>query len=227
MNFITRAQDGKRPVYVWDPVVRIFHWATVLLIGFSWYSAEIADDWLKYYMWSGYAILTLLLARIAWGFVGTRYARLGSFLPSPRAALRELLSLHRRKSDEVSIGHTPLGGINIVLMVICLLAQLGTGLFANDDVFSEGPLAHLVSKNTSDTLTALHEYNFNVLLILIALHIAAALYHLIYRRENLITPMITGYKHLAGDTAPTAAFKPLLATIVLAIAASLVYLLVR
>lgn len=218
---------GQRPVYVWDPAVRIFHWATVLLLGFSWYAVEAQDDWLEYHMWAGYAILTLLLARLAWGFVGTTYARFGSFLHSPRAVLRDLLSLHSRRSHRAMAGHTPLGGVNIVLMIVCLLVQIGTGLFANDDVFTEGPLFQLVSKNTSDTLTAIHHLNFNVLLTLVVLHVTAVFYHLVHRRENLIGPMITGYKKMAGDVTPATAFRPLLATALLALSASLVYLLVR
>lgn len=228
MNTTTHGKDGAhRPVYVWDPMVRIFHWATVLLLAFSWYAAEAEDDWLEYHMWSGYAILTLLLARLAWGFVGTTYARFGSFLHAPGAVLRDLLTLHWRKGYRVTTGHTPLGGVNVVLLFVCLLVQIGTGLFANDDVFTEGPLYGWVSKNTSDTLTALHHYNFNVLLALVALHVAAVFYHLIHRRENLIAPMITGYKKMAGDAAPATAFRPLLAAVVLAVAAGLVYLLVR
>ena len=114
----------------------------------------------------------------------------------------------------------------VVLLLLCLLFQAGTGLFANDDIFSEGPLANLVSKATSDQLTVLHKANFNLLLVLAALHIAAALFYLLVKGENLIRPMLTGRKHLAAP-APGLRFRsPFLALSVLALAAAAVWLLV-
>ncbi len=213
-------------VRVWDPLVRIFHWSLVTLIILSWYSADVAEDWMEYHMWSGYAVLTLLLLRVGWGFFGTTYARFGSFLHSPRVIIAELSSLHRR-SGRHFVGHTPLGGINIVLLLLCLLVQVGTGLFANDDIFTEGPLYRWVGKDTSDWLTAIHYYNFNVLLTLIGLHIAAVFYHLIRRRENLIAPMFTGRKKIAGNPVPAAKFRPGIAAALFSVATLAVYLLIR
>lgn len=212
-------------VYIWDPLVRLFHWSLVILVAFSWYSAETGGNWMQYHMWSGYAILTLVLVRVAWGFVGTSYARFGSLLHRPRAVFEDLRSLPLRDARRHA-GHTPLGGINIALLLICLLIQAGTGLFANDDIFTEGPLYRLVGKDTSDWLTAVHHYNFNALLLLVGLHIAAVFYHLIRRRENLIVPMVTGRKKMAGDIAPATVFRPALAAALLGAAAFAVYLLV-
>lgn len=213
-------------VHVWDPLVRIFHWTLALLIVLSWYSVDVAEDWMEYHMWSGYAVLTLVLLRIGWGFIGTTYARFGSFLHSPRAIAADLFSLHRREGRHFT-GHTPLGGINIVLLLLCLLVQAGTGLFANDDVFTEGPLYRWVGKDTSDWLTMIHYYNFNVLLALIGLHIAAVFYHLIRRRENLIAPMLTGRKKIAGNPVPATKFRPGIAATLFGAAALAVYLLIR
>lgn len=213
-------------IYVWDPLVRIFHWSLVGLIAFSWTSATLAGNWMQYHMWSGYAILTLLLVRIAWGFVGTRYARFTSFIHPPSVVIEDLRTLPRRDAREF-LGHGPLGGINVVLLIACLLVQAGTGLFANDDIFTEGPLYGLVSKDTSDWLTWVHHTNFNVLLVLAGLHIAAVFYHLVRRGQNLIVPMLTGYKKMAGDVAPADTFRPLRAVVLIAAAAFAVWLLVR
>lgn len=213
-------------VYVWDPLVRVFHWSLVLLIAFSWSSAELGGNWMQYHMWSGYAILTLALARVAWGFLGTSYARFGSFIHPPRAVIEDLASLHQREGRRYT-GHTPLGGLNIILLLACLLVQAGTGLFANDDIFTEGPLYGWVGKDTSDWLTMIHHYSFNLLLLLVALHVAAVLYHLLRRGENLIVPMMTGYKKMAGDAVPATAFRPAVAAALLGAAAAAVYLLVR
>lgn len=213
-------------VYVWDPLVRVFHWSLVALIVFSWTSATLGGNWMEYHMWSGFAILTLLLVRIAWGFVGTRHARFSSFIHPPSALIEDLRTLPRRDAREF-VGHGPLGGINIVLLIVCLLVQVGTGLFANDDIFTEGPLYGWVSKDTSDWLTGIHHTNFNVLLALAGLHIAAVFYHLVRRGQNLIGPMLTGYKRVAGDSAPADGFSPLRAIALVALAAFAVWMLVR
>ncbi len=91
-----------------------------------------------------------------------------------------------------------------MLILLCVLTQAATGMFANDDIINEGPLVKHVSKELSDWLTTIHKYNFNVMLALIGVHIGAVLYYLIWKSENLIKPMFTGRKHLpAGMAAAT------------------------
>lgn len=226
---MSRKNGPERRVHVWDPLVRIFHWALVGLLGFSWYAGSSGGNMMQYHMWSGYTILTLVLVRVVWGFIGTRHARFTDFLHSPRSILADLGSLHRRRSAVHVLGHTPLGGINVVLLLACVLVQAGTGLFANDDIFTEGPLYPLVTKDTSDWLTMVHHLNFNVLLLLAGLHVAAVFYHLLRRRENLIGPMFTGYKKTteADDSAPVVPFRPLVALALTVVVAGAVWWLVR
>ena len=114
-------------------------------------------------------------------------------------------------------------------LLLCLLIQASTGLFANDDVMLEGPLARLVSKETSDLLTRVHKANFYVLLTLVAFHVCAALYYLLAKRENLITPLFTGRKRVPqGDQAEDARGGPLWLAAALAAACALsVWLLVK
>lgn len=216
------AKAPEAPVTVWDLPTRLFHWILVVLIGVSWYCGETGE--MRWHMLSGQTILALLLFRLAWGLVGSQSARFTDFVRGPGAVVgyaRGLLA----GSAPPAVGHNPLGGWMVVALLLVLLIQAGTGLFANDDIFSEGPLADQVSKATSDQLTKLHKANFNLLLVLAALHIAAAFYYLLAKGENLIRPMFTGRKRLAGAAAPRLR-SPLLALALLAGAAGLVWLLV-
>ncbi len=186
-------------VLVWDIPVRAFHWALVLLIGFSWLSGQM--DWMTWHLYSGYAVLTLVLFRVIWGFIGSTHARFSDFIYGPRAVIAYIKTLPSRTAARFA-GHNPLGGISVVLIILCILVQTGTGLFANDDILTEGPLYKHVSKDLSDWLTTIHKYNINVLLTLIGVHVAAVLYYLFYKSENLIKPMFTGHKQLPPGVAP-------------------------
>lgn len=217
-------QDGVDAVPVWDIPVRLFHWTLVLLIAFSWLAAEM--DWMTWHMYSGYAVLTLVLFRIVWGFVGSTHARFSNFIYGPRALIGYVRTLPSRTAAKFA-GHNPLGGISVVLILLCLLAQAGTGLFANDDIINEGPLFKHVSKELSDWLTTIHKYNFNLLLALIAVHIGAVLYYLIWKSENLIKPMFTGLKHLPAGTVAAPMRGLGLAVVLLAICAAGVWVLVN
>lgn len=216
-------------VKVLDLPVRVFHWVLAALTCFSWWSGTQGGDPLlmTYHLWSGYSILTLLLFRIAWGFVGSTHARFRDFLYGPRAIFKFIKTLPRREAARFA-GYNPLGGLSVLLIFVCIALQIGTGLFANDDIVTEGPLYQWVSKGTSDFLTTIHSYNFYVLLALISLHIAAVLFHLVYKSENLFTPIFTGNKLLSQDAASAEARHPNpgLALLVFGVAALGVYLLV-
>ncbi|MCW5576390.1 MAG: cytochrome b/b6 domain-containing protein [Burkholderiales bacterium] len=221
-----QAGGGKQPVLVWDVAVRVFHWALVLLIGFSWLSAEM--DWMDWHFYSGYAVLTLILFRILWGFAGSTHARFGDFLYGPSAIIAYLRTLPSRTAAKFA-GHNPLGGISVLLILLCVLLQAGTGMFANDDILYEGPLYKHVSKDLSDLLTTIHKYNFNALLVLAGAHIAAVLYYLLWKSENLVKPMFTGRKQLPPGVAPAHARVrgAGLAVLLLAVCAAAVWFLVR
>jgi len=190
-------------VQVWDVPVRLFHWLLVLLFGVSWYTGKNGGiDEMTWHMWSGYALLALLAFRVLWGLVGSTSARFSQFIYGPRAATAYVAALTQRKPSNY-LGHTPLGGWMVVAMLLALLVQVGTGLFANDDIFVEGPLFAWVSKATSDWLTTVHKWNFELLLVLAGVHLAAVLYYALALRENIVTPMFTGRKRLPpGARAP-------------------------
>lgn len=187
------AEKKMYSVRVWDIPTRFFHWLLVALVVFSFITGKIGGTAMKYHELSGFVILVLVVFRLVWGFVGGEQSRFITFVRGPASVMRYASSLLRKDSLR-HLGHNPLGGWSIIAMLISLLIQAGTGLFANDDIFFEGPLYHLVSKKTSDWLTGIHFLNRKILLILVVIHVCAVLFYLIAKRENLIKPMITGTK---------------------------------
>lgn len=214
---------------MWDLPVRLFHWLLAALVAVSFVTGKVGGNAMQFHAWSGYAILSLVLFRIAWGLVGGRHARFADFVRGPVAVLdyaRSLLAGEPRKF----LGHNPLGGWMVLALLASLGLQAATGLFANDDIMIEGPLAVHVAKETSDLLTRVHDVNQNVLLGLVGLHVAAALFYLLVRRENLIVPLIVGHKRVVGDTGPDearASASPWRALVLVALCALAVAILVR
>ncbi|MEO6225135.1 MAG: cytochrome b/b6 domain-containing protein [Sphingomicrobium sp.] len=195
---------------VWDLPIRLFHWVLAGLIAFSWWSIEYHHgDW---HIWSGIAILTLLLFRLLWGVVGSSTARFSSFIRGPTAIRRYL------GGDWRGIGHSPLGALSVVALLGATAVQVGLGLVAEDeDGVMTGPLSRLVSIDTSDAARNLHEIWFYVLLAFIALHVAAILFFR-WRGKKLIAPMITGKTAEEPGTAPMRPAKWWLAIVCLVIA---------
>lgn len=182
------------PVRVWDLPTRVFHWSIVLLFAMSWWSAENnAMDWHRLF---GLIILGLLLFRLIWGFAGGSTARFSAFVRSPRAAISYLRTNGPRRA-----GHNPLGGYSVIAMLLMLVTQVVTGLFAVDvDGIDSGYLSHLVSFSEGRLASDIHEISFNVLLVLISLHVLTILFYLVVRRRNLVGPMITGADHQMDTT---------------------------
>ena len=169
---------------IWDLPTRLFHWLLVALIALSWWSAEYHQD--ELHIWLGMAVLSLLIFRLLWGFVGGSTARFANFIRGPRAVFGYLRGGWR------GIGHNPLGALSVVALLAMAGIQVVLGLFASDeDGLMQGPLAPRVSIDAADQAREWHEATFNVLLALIALHLAAIAYYRL-RGKNLLKPMITG-----------------------------------
>ncbi len=216
-------------IKVWDLPLRLFHWSLVLLVSFSGITGSFSDDFgpkvLEWHKLSGYAILSLVIFRLLWGFFGGTQARFANFLRGPRAVVAYLRQLGSGKR-EPQLGHNPAGGWSVLLMLTCLALQAGTGLFLSDeDLGFEGPLAKLVSSHTGDLLKAFHEANFVVLLTLIALHLSAIAFYFFAKKENLVRPMFTGRKELAGPASKGG--HALAGAVVLAVGAAAVWLIVN
>jgi len=194
--FATLARVTKRATPVWDLPTRLTHWLFVLCVAFSWWSAEQRlMDWHRY---SGYTVLGLLIFRIYWGLAGSSTARFAHFVRRPRAVV-EHLRLRREERARI-VGHSPPGSWSVVAMLLVMLTQVTLGLFATDlDGLESGPLSHLVSFDAGRDLAEAHEVTFNVLLALIALHVVAILFYLLYERNNLVTAMLSGRKRVEGE----------------------------
>ena len=211
-------------IKVWDLPVRLFHWAIVVLIFLAWVTQEYTR--MEWHMWVGYSILALLLFRIVWGFIGSDTARFTRFLRSPLSALRHLAHIRRREADH-EIGHNAAGGWMVLLMLALIGIQTGTGLFSNDDSDTEGPLMHLVSKDQSDWLSHIHSLNFKAIEAVIVLHVLAILIYAVFKRQNLVRPMVSGTKLMPADAAVPRLVNPVWAVVTLAIAAGVVAWVVR
>ena len=213
-------------VRVWDLPVRIFHWVLVLLVLSQLITASIGGNAMELHALGGYAILALVLFRISWGFVGGTHARFRDFLRGPAGVARYAQRL-MKSTAQIYRGHNPLGGWSVLLMLVSLLVQAVTGLFANDDVMMEGPLAKHVSEDASALFTLIHDINAAILLTLITLHIVAVFVYLLRGRQNLIVPMFTGRKAIElMDARPPKTGNPWLAALLLAALSSLVYFVV-
>jgi cytochrome b len=172
-----------------------------------------------------YTILAALLFRPAWGFVGSDTARLGRFPKCPVTAVRYLARLGRREPDTV-VGHNPAGGW-MVLVLLLLAVQVGTGLFSNDDVNARGPLALRVGKAISDEFSYWHAVNFWLVAAAIALHVVVVGAYAVLKGQNLVRPMVTGKKRLPGRTPAPRLRSPLLAGAIFFVAAALVWVALR
>ncbi|MFP5330605.1 MAG: cytochrome b/b6 domain-containing protein [Alphaproteobacteria bacterium] len=182
-----RTSSEPRQALVWDLPTRLFHWLLVLLFAFSWWSGK--NEEVELHIWSGIAVLTLLVFRLLWGLFGSSTARFSAFLRGPAAVAAYL----RNARSWNKAGHTPLGALSVVGLLLVLAAQVITGLFqTDDDGLVEGPLAHMVSFETAEAMNELHEIVFDVLLALVALHVAAILFYRLILDRKLTKPMITG-----------------------------------
>jgi cytochrome b len=184
-----------RSTPVWDLPTRLTHWLFVVCLAFSWWTAEQRFmDWHRY---SGYTMLGLLVFRIYWGIAGSSTVRFARFVGSPRAVL-EHLRLRREERARI-VGHSPLGSWSVVAMLLAVGTQVTLGLFATDiDGLESGPLSHLVSFDAARAFAEAHELSFDVLIALVALHVVAILFYLLYDRNNLLTAMLSGRKRVDG-----------------------------
>ncbi len=185
-------KDENERVRVWDVPTRVFHWSVAILVATSWYTADRGH--LQLHLWSGLTLLTMLLFRVVWGIVGTTTARFSNFVHRPGHVFAYLKALVNQER-QLHAGHNPAGGLMVVAMMMILFVQVGTGLFSNGGVSFQGPLALQISSDTSDQLTIVHGWVFNCILFFIWMHLVAIFFYLCVKGENLIRPIVTGYKH--------------------------------
>jgi cytochrome b len=181
MSKEARATDRSVKIRVWDPLLRAFHW--LVAIG-CFIDLFLLDDGRSWHRAIGYAVAAALLVRLLWGFVGTKYARFKTFIPTPFGLLSYVRALARRTEPRF-IGHNPAGAVMILLLMALLAGISLTGwMLTLDAYFGE------------EWLEDLHGALANVLLIFVLVHVVAALYESLRHSENLVWSMITGYKRL-------------------------------
>jgi cytochrome b len=176
---------------VWDLPTRLFHWALFVLVAGSITTIKLGGNWVDWHFRCGYAILTLLLFRVVWGFAGTRYARFSEMIATwarIQSALRDFF----KTGKSMSAGHNPLGSLSVLAMLCALLVQATTGLFSKDDVSDEGPLAVYVKNSASEWISSVHSANAVVIYILLGLHVIAIAFYYWRKGMNLVGPMISG-----------------------------------
>lgn len=189
---------------LWDAPTRLVHWGLVICLGFSWWSGETGR--MGWHRWSGYVVVGLLVFRIVWGFAGSQTSRFSSFLKGPKATLAYARNLPSRASAATA-GHNPLGAWSILAILLVLMVQTVSGLFAVDvDGLESGPLAERVSFEAGRLAARWHHWSFSALQALVALHIFAVVFYLTYKRTDLVGPMITGRRRF--PQAPELAFAP-------------------
>ncbi|MDD9877162.1 MAG: cytochrome b/b6 domain-containing protein [Magnetovibrio sp.] len=177
-------------VFVWDLAVRLFHWVLATLVLTSIVTGKTGD--MEIHMLSGFSILALVIFRLVWGVVGGRHARFRDFVRGPMAVIA-YVKTHLKGDIPRYRGHNPGGGWAVLAMLGLLALQAGTGLFANDDILTEGPLMKFIEKGTSDYVTWIHFLSSNALIAVVVLHVAAISFYA-WKGENLVRPMLTGRK---------------------------------
>ena len=189
-------QKNQQIVHVWDLPTRFFHWALAFCVIAAFFTIKAAGTtegwiansgimWIDWHLKFGYCVLSLILFRIIWGFTGSYYARFSQFIKGPAIIAQYLKGAYQ------SPGHNPIGALSVIALLAVFGFQAFSGLFTTDDIFTEGPLAHLNSA-FSKTMSSLHRSNEPVMIILFALHILAIIYYRIFKKQNLVASMVSG-----------------------------------
>ncbi len=203
-------------VKIWDIGIRVFHWALVLMIPAIWLLAEqdeVISDWaravgidldpMRWHARLGYLVAGLLVFRLLWGIFGSDTARFSQFLKSPKTVIVYLSKqLRPIESHMPHIGHNPAGGWMVFALLLLMVVQVVTGLFNVDDVDFEGPLYAFASDGVNKLMHELHEINFDLLLIAIAIHISAIVFYAVVKKDRLVPAMVSGSRMLATDVEP-------------------------
>ena len=185
-----------RKILIWDLPTRLFHWLLVLAIVALVVTGKAGGSWMEWHGRLGLLVLGLLVFRLLWGVMGSTYARFAGFFPTPAKVAAYL------RGQWHAPGHNPLGACSVLALLAVPLFQAMTGLVANDDIAFVGPLYDLVGRDLSNLATRWHLLAVNVLLALVALHVAAILFYAHIKKDNLVKPMVLGWKDSAhGESA--------------------------
>lgn len=186
---------SETPTPVWDVPTRLFHWSLVILIVVAWLTAE---KQMTIHRGAGYAVLGLLAFRVWWGLAGGSTARFSDFVRGP-GAVRAYLKASREGTEGEHAGHNPLGALSVLALLGVVAVQVTLGLFAIDeDGFEGGPLSDRIDFDLARQIAEWHELAFRVLQGLVVLHLAAIVFYAVRKRQDLVRPMITGFRRFQG-----------------------------
>jgi cytochrome b len=187
---------------IWDPVTRVWHWVLALAVSTGWCFGKFMNfDIIQWHFYIGYLVLALMVFRYIWGFFGPEPIRYRALLPTPTSTFSYLRTLGQRKASGTP-GHNPVGSLSVIAMLIVITAQAATGLFVESaDFFEYGPLAEYVEETTISSMTWWHRFIADIIFILVILHVLAILFYLLWKKENLIKPMIIGWKWVKQEEA--------------------------
>jgi cytochrome b len=196
--------ETTRLVRIWDLPTRVFHWVLALAVLGSVITAKIGGNAMAWHFRCGYLIFTLLAFRFLWGFFGGHWSRFTNFIYAPSTLLRYLRG-QARPEEHLDVGHSPLGAGSVFALLAVLVLQVCTGLVADDEIASSGPFVKFVSSATSSLASGWHK-NFGQWLIiaLVLLHLGAIAFYRIRRGRDLVGPMLSGDKTLAGNVPASA-----------------------
>ena len=192
--------EALQAVRVWDLPTRLFHWLLAAAVVGLFITGQVGGNALVWHFRLGYVVLGLLVFRVLWGLVGGRWSRFASFIYAPGTVLRYLKG-QPRAGEHLDVGHNPLGAFSVFGLLAVLAVQVGTGLIADDEIASTGPLNRFVATETGLSATHWHrDFGQWLLLALVVLHVAAIVFYLLKHGQNLVRPMLTGNKALPADT---------------------------
>ncbi|MBP6898792.1 MAG: cytochrome b/b6 domain-containing protein [Burkholderiaceae bacterium] len=192
-----------QPVRVWDLPTRLFHWLLLAAVIGLVVTGKIGGNALVWHFRLGLLVGALLVFRLLWGLVGGRWSRFASFVPTPGRLLRYLRGT-ARAGEHLEVGHNPLGALSVLALLAVLLAQVATGLVADDEIAVTGPLNRFVETATGLAATAWHKgYGQWLMLGLVGLHVAAVAAYAL-RGKRLVPPMIHGDKDLPAEVPASA-----------------------
>jgi len=222
------SETATKRIKVWDIGTRLFHWILMVLVSLSAYSAfqDKFGIYADMHLWAGLGILTLVGWRIVWGFVGSETSRFSHFVRNPVATCVYAKGAFK-KAPYRWIGHNPLGGWSVVLMLFLLVVQASLGLFATDGMIFSGPFSDTIKGSLAGDITELHEITGFTLFGVIGLHVLVIFLVKIRRGTNLVLPMITGYrKNAASEAVQPVLRSPLLAFGLVLVIAGFLFLLI-
>lgn len=214
-------------IRVWDLPTRLFHWTLALLVLVLVITGNVGGNAMVWHFRCGYAVLSLLLFRLLWGFVGGHWSRWRQLSCTP-SALRQYFSA--QSSQQHYLGHNPIGSLSVIALMSLLLLQVATGLFSDDEIANAGPLTVWVSESIVSMTTQWHKgFGKGLVLLLIAIHVGAILWYFVKKKENLSRAMLWGDK--SSESPATASLdRPLdwlKALLCLALVAALVFVLIN